>query len=88
MADQVLPPVDAAAAEVRLGFTRSLYTPEAVEAAARAYADLARVEVTVGDHEVVAVLHEPDTRVPDLADHFANHALHETIVRARGEEVA
>ena len=68
----------------RITFDRSLYLPEAVEAAAAAYAEHADVQVVPGADEVVAVIsgvtgHNPQT----VAHAFCNHVLHETIVRRR-----
>jgi hypothetical protein len=68
----------------RVIFDRSLYLPEAVEAAALAYVEHARIEVTLAGDTVVAVIsdageHDP----PTLARSFSNHALYETIVRRR-----
>jgi hypothetical protein len=68
-------------------FTRSIYLPEAVQAAADAFSDLARIEVSVSDDVVNVELSELDPDFEDsLADEFANHALHETIVRTRSGE--
>ena len=68
----------------RILFDRSLYLPEAVEAAAAAYADYARIELTPTANAVVAVIdgvvdHDPQT----VANAFCNHVLHETIARRR-----
>ncbi len=75
----------------RISFDRSLYRPEAVAAAAAAYAEFARIEVTAEGDVVIAVIsgvvgHDPQT----VAHAFCNHVLHETIMRGRqaGEEVA
>jgi hypothetical protein len=72
----------------RLVFSRSLYLPEAVEAAAAAYAGHARIEVTRGANETVAVVSdvvEHDPRM--LANAFCNHVLHETIAQKRQAEL-
>jgi hypothetical protein len=68
----------------RISFDRSLYLPEAVEAAATAYAEHAKIEVTPTTEATVALLsdvaeHDPET----LANAFCNHVLHETIARMR-----
>jgi hypothetical protein len=76
----------------RISFDRSLYRPEAVEAAAAAYADYIQVEVIPAADAVVAVIsrvvgeHDPQT----VLHAFCNHVLHETILRGRqaAEEVA
>jgi hypothetical protein len=71
----------------RITFDRSLYLPEAVEAAAAAYAEHAKIELTPSGDTVVAVIsdvveHDPQT----VANAFCNHVLHETIVRMRQAE--
>lgn len=68
----------------RLTFDRSLYLPEAVDAAAAAYAEHAHIEVTsIGDTVVASISevleHDPQT----VAHAFCNHVLHETIARRR-----
>jgi hypothetical protein len=68
----------------RLVFDRSLYLPEAVEAAATAYADFARIEVTAsGEATEVAISEVVDHDEQLIARAFANHVLHETILRVR-----
>lgn len=70
-----------------LEFSRSLYSPDAVQSAARAYSELAKIEVEVGDDDLRVQISEPDADLADtLADEFANHVLHETIVRTREGE--
>jgi hypothetical protein len=65
-------------------FARSLYSPEAVRAAAEAFAELAKIEVTVAEDEIQLAVSEPDPDVADvLEDELANFALAETVVRAR-----
>lgn len=65
----------------RLSFARSLYQPAAVQAAAEAYGELARI--TVLPEEENAVVVEISDPHPDLAgelvDAFCNHVLFETI---------
>jgi hypothetical protein len=68
-----------------VSFHRSLYAPEAVEAAAKAYAALATITLEVHDHEVLARIENVDERVPDVVDAFCNHALFESIVRVNAE---
>lgn len=65
----------------RIVFDRSLYAPEAVEAAATAYKDHAQVEVTLDGDAIVAVISAPDAR--EIANAFGNHVLHETIAQRR-----
>jgi hypothetical protein len=67
---------------LRVSFSRSLYLPEAVEAAAAAYAALAPVAIEPGGNDITAVV-ETDDR--DLVDELCNHALFETISRRRGQ---
>jgi hypothetical protein len=68
----------------RITFDASLYLPEAVEAAAAAYAEHARIEVTPTADAVVAVISDVLEYDPQLvANAFCNHALHETIARRR-----
>lgn len=67
-----------------LSLSRSLYLPEAVQAAARAFGELATIEVRVLDSDIEVSLDDIDPDVDDvLADELCNHALHETIVRRR-----
>ena len=68
----------------RITFDRSLYLPEAVEAAAAAYAEHAGIEVTATGDAVVAVISAVVGNDPDVVAHaFCNHVLHETIARMR-----
>lgn len=65
-------------------FDRTLYLPDAVEAAALAYAQHAKIELTPTDDGVSAVISGVGEQDPELvANAFCNHALHETIVRLR-----
>ena len=68
----------------RIAFSRSLYLPAAVEAAAAAYAEYAHIDVTATADDVVAevsavVGHDPRT----VANAFCNYALQETIAQRR-----
>ena len=68
-----------------LDFSRSLYLPEAVQAAVDAYAELASLSVAPHDGGTLVTIRNPDPELADvLVDELANHALHETIVRTRG----
>ena len=62
----------------RVSFARSLYLQEAVEEAARAYAQHVPIKIEAEGDCWVAELASDD---PDLADAFGNHALFETIKR-------
>ena len=68
----------------QLVFARSLYARQAVEQAAKDFAELAKIEVTVRDDEVELSITEPD---PDVAhvivDEIANHALFLTVGTTR-----
>ena len=67
-----------------LDFSRSLYLPEAVQAAADAFAELASLTVSPHEGGVLVSISDPDPELADvLADELANHALHETIIRPR-----
>ena len=69
----------------RIVFDRSLYVPEAVAAAAAAYAEHAEIDVAPQSDATVAVIgrivgdHDPEL----VARAFCNHVLHETIARRR-----
>ncbi|MEO8601499.1 MAG: HxsD-like protein [bacterium] len=68
----------------RITFDRTLYWLEAVEAAAAAYAEHARIELTSTPDTVVAVISDVLEYEPQLvANAFSNHVLHETIARRR-----
>ena len=69
---------------MRLSFDRSLYLPEAVDAAAAAYAEVARIAVTHAGEAVHVEITDVQEHEPALVGHaFANHALYETIARRR-----
>jgi phosphoribosylformylglycinamidine (FGAM) synthase PurS component len=68
----------------RVAFDRSLYLPEAVEAAAEAYRELAKIEVTASADVVEAVIDQVDEEdARTVVNAFCNHVLHETIARRR-----
>ncbi len=68
----------------RIAFDGSLYFPEAVEAAAAAYAEHARIEILPEGSAVVAIISDVVEHDPALVRHaFCNHVLHETIARRR-----
>jgi hypothetical protein len=70
----------------RITFDRSLYIPEAVEAAAAAYADYAEIALEPSGNEVVAVVGAVTGGDRQMIEHsFCNLALQETIVRMRRE---
>ncbi len=61
--------------------SRSLYTPEAVRAAALAYAALAEIVVEEQGDILRVTVSQP--RRPDVVDHLLNHCLFETVRRSR-----
>ena len=68
----------------RISFDRSLYVPEAVEAAAAAYAEYADITLERAGDAVVAVVGAVTGGDPRTVEHsFCNLALQETIVRMR-----
>ena len=67
----------------RISFERSLYLPEAVDAAAAAYAEHAQIEVTPTADAVVAVISAPAPDEQTVVNAFCNHVLYETITRQR-----
>ena len=68
----------------RITFDRSLYTPEAVEAAAAAYAEYAEIALErSGDATVAVVGAVTGGDRPTVEHSFCNLALQETIVRRR-----
>ena len=68
----------------RISFHQSLYSPEAVEAAAAAYAEYANIALERSGDEVVAVIDAVTGGDPETVEHsFCNLALQETIVRMR-----
>jgi hypothetical protein len=67
----------------RISFHQSLYSPEAVETAAQAYADYAEIALERSGDEVVAVISAVKAGDPETVEHsFCNLALQETIVRS------
>ena len=68
----------------RITFQRSLYLPEAVDAAVAAYAEHATIEVTPSADALVAVISAVVGNDAEIVAHaFCNHVLHETIARLR-----
>lgn len=68
----------------RITFDRSLYLPEAVEAAAEAYAGYADITLERSGDAVVAVVGAVTGGERGTVEHsFCNLALQETIVRTR-----
>ncbi|MCB9664901.1 MAG: hypothetical protein H6732_12370 [Alphaproteobacteria bacterium] len=73
------------ATEITLTFHKSLYQDAGIQAAVEAYAGHAEeIDVQAGDTETTVTLRGFHPGYADvLGDFFANHALFETIVRAR-----
>ena len=68
----------------QISFDRSLYVPEAVEAAASAYAAYADITLERTSDAVVAVVGAVRGAERDVVEHsFCNLALQETVVRVR-----
>jgi hypothetical protein len=68
----------------RVVFDGSLYLPEAVEAAAEAYAQHATIVVKPAADGVVAVISGTEENdLNTVVNSFCNHVLYETIVRLR-----
>jgi hypothetical protein len=66
----------------RITFDRSLYAPEAVEAAVAAYAGHAEIALEHTGDAIVAVVGAVSGADRETIEHsFCNHALQETIVR-------
>jgi len=68
----------------RITFDRSLYTPEAVEAAAAAYAEYADIALERSGDAVIALVGDVRGADRHTVEHsFCNFALQETVVRIR-----
>jgi len=70
--------------EQQVRFHRSLYAPEAIEEAVRAFADLATLKVLANPEDTLVVIEHVHESVRDvIADELANFALSETVARSR-----
>jgi len=68
----------------RIDFDSTLYSQEAVRAAAEAYAEVATIELSEDSGSITAAISATADYDPATIAHaFANHALHETIARRR-----
>lgn len=68
----------------RVAFDRSLYLPDAVEAAAEAYAEVAKIELAPSADAIEAVVDQvAEGDLQTVVHAFCNHVLHETITRRR-----
>lgn len=73
-----------AAEPQQVRFHRSLYAPEAVDEAVRAFADLATLEVLRNPEDVLVIIQHAHPSVSNvIADELANFALAETVARSR-----
>ena len=75
---------------VQVRFHRSLYRPEAVDEAVRAFADLAKVTVLHNPDDTLVVIEALPGQseaergeIPMIANELANFALSETVARSR-----
>ncbi len=74
----------AAADPEHVRFHRSLYVPEAVEDAVKAFADLATLKVLHNAEDMLVIIEHAHPSVSAvLADELANYALSETVARSR-----
>lgn len=72
------------ASPLQVRFHRSLYSPEAVEEAVRAFADLATLEVLRNPEDTLVVIQHAHPSVRGvIADELANFALAEAVARSR-----
>lgn len=72
-----------------LSFSRSLYREDALLATVDAYQALARLELTSRSSNFELTVSDVDPEFADsIYDEVANHALYETVQRARGEAEA
>ena len=72
-------------AVLQIAFHRSLYLPDAVQAAVGAYGDYVEsIDVEQGDQDIKVTLRGFDPGYGDvIGDAFANHVLFETVVQSR-----
>ena len=69
-----------------LRFHRSLYAPEAVQAAARAFEQLASVTVEQNEHDTLVGLADLHPHFGDrLVDEFSNYVLRASVQAWRGQ---
>lgn len=65
-------------------FHRSLYAPEAIEEAVRAFADLAKLTIVHNPEDTLVLIEQAQPSVIGvIADELANFALAETVARSR-----
>lgn len=71
----------------RLTFSRSLYRPDAIEATAAAYAQLATIAIETEENAIVVTVSDPHPALAsELVDAMCNHILFETVRRHRAEQ--
>ena len=67
-----------------LDFSSSLYTPSAIYQTVAAYEAFVQCEVNAKKEGTIRVHFEsPSDTIPDIVDHFANHALQLSIIERR-----
>jgi hypothetical protein len=66
-----------------LDLSRSLYDLGAVESTATTFVELDTIVVEASEHHILVRISDPHPGLADLADHFANHALHATVLARR-----
>jgi hypothetical protein len=67
----------------RIVFSRSLYLPEAIEATAARFDQVATASISTNEYEVEVLIEADPGYGEELYDSFCNHALFETIVMSR-----
>lgn len=67
----------------RVALSRSLYSPDAVQAAAKAYEEVAKISLEDSAGDIVVTFSDLGPADAEIVDAFCNHALHETVLRAR-----
>jgi hypothetical protein len=69
-----------------LHFSTSIYSAPAIEETAAAYAGLLECQIRESEGAIAVDLTPKVEDIDDLVDHFANHALHLSIVQHRGTQ--
>ena len=70
-------------------FDHSIYSPDSIANAAKAYAELLTIALEAGETSTTARFSDLDAEDgPMLVDAFCNHALFETIQRYRTDEAS
>ena len=69
-----------------LHFSTSIYSAPAIAETAAAYAEILDCQIRTSEGAVEVDLRAKVDDIDDLVDHFANHALHLSIVQQRGTQ--